>query len=221
AASGNVTVPISTLLQPPEIAYILNNSQASCVVTTTELLPKVQAIRERVPALRKIIVVGDATATGDFLAWDKFLADQTDTYTLPRPLAASDVVAFLYTSGTTGFPKAAMVSHGGPPLPTAVQEKFIARYGLPILEGYGCSEASSTVTVMPIHGPYKPLSVGKVMPNQRLRIVDDEGRDVRDGEEGEIIVRGPNVCRGYYGLPAATRQAIRGGWLYTGDLGRL
>jgi long-chain acyl-CoA synthetase len=113
-----------------------------------------------------------------------------------------------------------MVQTGGAPLPTHVQLRFQQRYGLPIIEGYGCSEASSTVTVVPMHGPYKPRSVGKPMPNQRVRIVDEHGRDVPDGQEGEVLVKGPNVCRGYYGMPAASRDALRGGWLHTGDLGK-
>jgi long-chain acyl-CoA synthetase len=319
AASGNVAVPINTILQPPEIAYILNNSQASCLVTCTALLPKVQAMRDRLPALRHVIVI-DGPGSGDVLAWSDFLAEQPDTYTPLRPSVPADVIVFLYTSGTTGFPKGAMCSHGnllsnvateaelygldrddvfscvlplfhnysfvdtcllpiwygctivlgdladtetllglierhritflatmpsqlgelvehyngevdtsslrmvqtgGAPLPTLVQQRFQTLYGLPIIEGYGCSEASSTVTVMPMHGPYKPHSVGKPMPNQRLRIVDDNGRDVRDGQEGEILVKGPNVCRGYYGMAAESRHVLRGGWLHTGDLGKL
>src|SRR5262249_10709795 len=75
-----------------------------------------------------------------------------------------------------------MVQTGGAPLPTEVQRKFQEKFGLSILEGYGCSEASSTVTVMPSGGPVKPLSVGQVMFNQRIRIVDDEDRDVAQGQ---------------------------------------
>jgi fatty-acyl-CoA synthase len=71
---------------------------------------------------------------------------------------------------------------------------------------------------MPIEGPIKPFSVGKVMPNQRIRIADEEGRDVPAGAEGEVLVQGPNVCRGYYGQPEATRTALAGGWLHTGDV---
>jgi long-chain acyl-CoA synthetase len=318
AASGNVAVPVNTLLQPAEIAYIVNNSQASCLVTCAAMLPRVEAIRDRLPALRHVIVI-DGGATGDVLSWEAFLAGQPDSYAPPRPAVPGDVVVFLYTSGTTGFPKGAMCSHanllsnvateadlyglgegdvfscvlplfhnyafvdtcllpiwygcttvlgelsdtaallemieshrvtflatmpaqlgemvefqgrafdtsslrmvqtGGAPLPTHVQLRFQERYGLPIIEGYGCSEASSTVTVVPMNGPYKPLSVGKPMPNQRVRIVDEHGRDVADGQEGEILVKGPNVCRGYYGMPAASRDALRGGWLHTGDLGK-
>src|SRR5262249_6897898 len=64
-------------------------------------------------------------------------------------------------------------------------------------------------------------TVGKSMPNQEVRIVDEDGLPVGAGEEGEVVVRGPNVFRGYYGLPDETRRALRDGWLHTGDLGRL
>jgi len=137
--------------------------------------------------------------------------------TMPAQLTEMALRDFSHTFDTSSL---RMVQTGGAPLATAVQERFRQRYGLPILEGYGCSEAASTVTVMPIGGPVKANSVGKPMPNQRVRVVDDEGRDVPLGEEGEVVVQGPNVFAGYFGLPEETRQALRDGWLHTGDLGR-
>jgi long-chain acyl-CoA synthetase len=113
-----------------------------------------------------------------------------------------------------------MVQTGGAPLAPAALERFRRRYGLEPLDGYGCSEASSTVTVMPADAPVRPGSVGRPMPNQEVRVVDEDGREVPAGAEGEVVVRGPNVFAGYLGLPEETARALRGGWLHTGDLGR-
>ena len=63
------------MLQPDEIAYILNNSQASCVVTSAALLPRIAAVRDRLPALRTVVVVGESDALPAALTWDEFLAD--------------------------------------------------------------------------------------------------------------------------------------------------
>jgi long-chain acyl-CoA synthetase len=163
------------------------------------------------------IVIGDLDDTAALLA---LIEKHRITFLATMPAQLSEMVS-LFFAREYDTRSLRMVQTGGAPLPTEVQRKFQARYGLPIIEGYGCSEASSTVTVMPMAGPYKPLSVGRVMPNQRIRIVDNQGNDVPTGQEGEILVQGPNVCQGYYGLPAESRHTLRGGWLHTGDLGKL
>src|SRR5262249_6294254 len=114
-----------------------------------------------------------------------------------------------------------MVQTGGGPPPAAGWHAFRDKIGLPLLQGYGCSEAASAAAVMPVQGPDRPGAGGRGVPDQRPRVADEQGRDVPAGEEGEVVVRGPNVFRGYYGLAQETRAALRGGWLHTGDLGRL
>lgn len=114
-----------------------------------------------------------------------------------------------------------MVQTGGAALPPEIRAKFERKYGLPIIEGYGLSEASATVTVNPMEGPYKTGSVGKVLPNQQIRIVDDRKQDLPPDTTGEIIVKGPNIMRGYYNLPEASAATLTNGWLHTGDLGYL
>jgi long-chain acyl-CoA synthetase len=163
------------------------------------------------------IVIGDLDNTEDLLA---MIEKHRITFLATMPAQLSEMVSLAF-SRPYDTRSLRMVQTGGAPLPTEVQRKFQARYGLPVIEGYGCSEASSTVTVMPMAGPYKPLSVGKVMPNQQIRVVDEKGQDVPTGEEGEILVKGPNVCQGYYGMPAESKRLLRGGWLHTGDLGKL
>ncbi|HEY3424264.1 MAG TPA: long-chain-fatty-acid--CoA ligase [Negativicutes bacterium] len=106
---------------------------------------------------------------------------------------------------------------GGASLPAAVANQFAGKFGIPITEGYGLSEASPVVTFNPL-GKTKIGSIGKPIPGVEVRIVDGDGRILPAGVTGELITRGPNVMKCYYNLPDATAQALRGGWLYTGDV---
>jgi long-chain acyl-CoA synthetase len=110
---------------------------------------------------------------------------------------------------------------GAAPLPVEILGKFEAKFNRPLLEGYGLSESSPVVSVNPVKGPRKPGSVGLPVKNVEVRIVDDDGKDVAIGFDGEIIVRGPNVMIGYYNQPEETAKALKDGWLYTGDIGHL
>lgn len=109
---------------------------------------------------------------------------------------------------------------GGSPLPIEVLQRFEARYGVSIYEGYGLTEASPVLTENPLFGPRKVGSVGKPLPGIELRVVDAEGKEVPGGEVGEIVAKGPNIMQGYLNQPDATAEVLRDGWLYTGDLGR-
>lgn len=106
---------------------------------------------------------------------------------------------------------------GGTALPLHIIEVFQQKFGLPIIEGYGLSEASPVVTVNP---PDKviPGSIGLPLPGIKVRLVDEDGYDVPPGTKGQLIVQGPNVMKGYWKLPGATSETLRGGWLYTGDV---
>jgi long-chain acyl-CoA synthetase len=88
-------------------------------------------------------------------------------------------------------------------------------------EGYGQTEAGPVLSFNPVRGPVKPGSVGVPVPGTEIEIVDVEtgARVLPAGERGEIRARGPQLMRGYRNLPQETAQALRGGWLYTGDIG--
>ena len=85
-------------------------------------------------------------------------------------------------------------------------------------EGYGLTEASPVCSVTRLDMEQKPGSIGVPIPGLEARIVDDGERDLARGEIGELIVRGPNVMKGYYKDDAATALVLRNGWLHTGDL---
>jgi long-chain acyl-CoA synthetase len=111
------------------------------------------------------------------------------------------------------------VTSGGAPLAAEVAEQFTRRVpSVSIRQGYGLTETAALISSSPI-GRERPGSVGIPVPGTAVRIVDGEGNDLPRGEVGEICARSPGVMQGYWNSPEATREALRGGWLHTGDLG--
>ncbi|BDT99796.1 class I adenylate-forming enzyme family protein [Nocardia sputorum] len=108
---------------------------------------------------------------------------------------------------------------GAAPMPAELIARFEARFGVPIVEGYGLSEGTCASTLNPPDGPRKPGTVGRPLPGQAVAIVDADGRVVATGTRGEVVIRGANVMRGYLGRPEATARTVRDGWLHTGDVG--
>jgi long-chain acyl-CoA synthetase len=110
------------------------------------------------------------------------------------------------------------VMFGGAPLAHEVMERFRERFGVEVLTGYGLTEALP-VTFRTAGMKIPPGSVGVPVMGARMRIIDEEGNDVRPGEPGEIVARGPMIFSGYYNRPEATAEALRGDWFHTGDIG--
>ena len=110
---------------------------------------------------------------------------------------------------------------GAAALPVEVLKEFEKRFGIPLIEGYGLSEASPVVSFNPVKGIRKPGSVGLPLPGVEVDIVDDQGRSLQREEVGELVVKGPNVMGGYYNLPRETEETLKKGWLYTGDLAKI
>lgn len=115
---------------------------------------------------------------------------------------------------------------GSAPLPPDVKFKFEEMTGVNILEGFGMSECPTVTHFNPLGRPGKLQSIGVPLPDVECRLVslDDSVTDVPQGEPGELIIRGPNIMKGYLGMPTETTNALRdlgdGGapWLYTGDI---
>ena len=108
---------------------------------------------------------------------------------------------------------------GAAPLPVQVLEEFEAKFHIPLIEGYGLSEASPVVTKNPLDGTRKPGSIGRPIPNVEVSIQDEQGRALGSGQIGEVCVRGGNVMLGYWENPEETTKTMRNGWLLTGDIG--
>jgi long-chain acyl-CoA synthetase len=117
------------------------------------------------------------------------------------------------------FSSVRLAVSGAAPLPHEVARGFEARFGLPLREGYGLTEASPVVTSSLLDRPAKPGSVGVPLPGIQVRLVDEEGEDALEGDPGEIWVKGPNVFAGYWEDSRATQAALTStGWLRTGDV---
>jgi long-chain acyl-CoA synthetase len=108
---------------------------------------------------------------------------------------------------------------GGAPMPLEVLRGFEAAFKVRILEGYGLSETAPVLSFNQLHRPSKPGTVGLPIFGVEIRCVDEQDHPMPRGTRGEVVARGPNVMKGYYGRPAETAEALRGGWFHTGDIG--
>lgn len=318
-AAGAVVVPINLLLNPREIAFILNDAGACGLVYHELFAPAVNALGADLPTVKFRVCIGARCAAPTDLSWAECLAAGGAPVPVP-PAPQEDLAAILYTSGTTGRPKGAMLTHanllanvhsihqalrmapgeevvlvvlpmfhafaatacmlapltagcaivplpkfdpqltartiaaeratifmgvpsmyssllhlpdeytpllkplrlcvsGGAALPAEVMRRFEERFGIGIHEGDGPTECSPVTAVNPIGGRRKPASIGLPIPDVQMTIMDGQGRELPAGAVGEICVSGPNVMRGYWKLPDATREAFFGAWFRTGDLG--
>ncbi len=110
---------------------------------------------------------------------------------------------------------------GGASLPVEILRGFEEKFGCVILEGYGLSETSPVASFNLPGRVRKPGSIGVPVEGVQMRLVDEAGQTVPDGEIGEIAIRGHNVMKGYWGKPEATAEAITDGWFRTGDMARV
>jgi long-chain acyl-CoA synthetase len=323
--AGCVAVPINYMFKIEEAKFILQDSQAVCMITSRTYVDMAEELRLRVDSLKTII--STTTSREDVLDFKRI--KKTDTEILNKALSApEDLAVILYTSGTTGYPKGAMLTHynlisnaldsaqaikatyreslicilplfhsfaatvcmnlplligaklvimktirpfkriirairknrvsifvaipsvynilrdvklprifnspliklfnpirlcisGAAALPAETFKDFERKFRIPLLEGYGLTEASPVVTLNPLKGPRKPGSIGVVLSkNIELKIVDDKGKVVEPGEIGELLVKGPNVMQGYYKQEEASRETLKELWLYTGDMAK-
>jgi long-chain acyl-CoA synthetase len=321
AALGGVIVPANPLLKPPELAYIWGDADVKAVVTAAALVPGAQEALRSLTGPRLLVSVGAREETPPGVATlAEVVAGQRSDALPASGVSENDPAACLYTSGTTGRPKGALLSHrnlianarqvgealritlddnllcalplfhsfgatvcqnaallagarftiaeafhplrvletieqqrptifpgvpamygallqipgerrpdlsslracfsGGAPMPVALMRAFEERFGAPILEGDGPTECGPATSVNPLGGVRKPGSIGLPLPGVEMKIVDEQDGEVAEEVIGEIVVRGENVMLGYHNQPEATREAMRGGWYHTGDLGK-
>jgi long-chain acyl-CoA synthetase len=108
---------------------------------------------------------------------------------------------------------------GGMAVQRAVAERWQQRFGIPLVEGYGLTEASPIVCANPIDLKHYSGTIGLPIPSTDCAILDEAGNELPVGELGELCVRGPQVMKGYWNMPEETAQVFTRGWLRTGDIG--
>jgi long-chain acyl-CoA synthetase len=318
---GAVIVPIMFLLGENETRYILDHSDAKAVITSQDLVEKIENARKGISHVEKVIVIGgeDQADRVNFHG----LIESSPMQEGFEDMQKDDVALMIYTSGTTGKPKGVMLSHnnlyqnavatwqaaetekdtitilclpmahsfgvvvmnagnlstfkdsfgvlmswfdpeevfrlidkyratnfiGVPtmyqmllthpaadkydtsslercsisaaPVSEELYRAFTSKFNCEMMEGYGLTEASPAVATCRPSMPLKKGSTGVPIPGVEVKIVDSEDRALAAGEQGEIVVRGPNVMVGYYKRPEETAETLRGGWLHTGDVGYL
>jgi long-chain acyl-CoA synthetase len=317
---GAVIVPIMFLLGEDETRYILDHSDAKAVITSVDLLEKIENAARGIDHINKIIVL-DGEDRGNQVDFSGLIKNPPLQQT--EEMNADDVALMIYTSGTTGRPKGVMLSHnnlhqnalstyeageavkgdvallclplahsfgvvimnagfhspysegfgvlmrwfdpedvlrliekyrvtlfiGVPvmyqlllshpaadkydtsslerctisaaPVTEELHRSFTTKFNCKMYEAYGLTEASPAVAVCRPSMPLKKGSTGVPIPGVEVKIFDLDDNECPAGEQGEIVVKGPNVMLGYYKRPEETAEALRGGWLHTGDVGYL
>jgi long-chain acyl-CoA synthetase len=313
--AGATVVPINVLAAAPEVAYFLADSSAKLLIVHPLFeAPGTQgAAEQEVP----VVMAGGPPGAGSL---EEMAA--TDPIDFPYETAPDDTAVILYTSGTTGKPKGAELTHsnlllncavvvpkllgpdvaqehvalatlplfhsfgqtcvqnatislggtftlvsrfepqkafevmerdrvtffagvptmyfallhydggerydlsalrysftGGAPMPVEVMNAFEKKFDLKIQEGFGLSETSPVASFGVLDRPRKPGSIGYPAWGVEMCIMDDDDNPLPEGERGEICIRGHNIMKGYLGRPEATKEALKGGWFHSGDIG--
>jgi long-chain acyl-CoA synthetase len=118
------------------------------------------------------------------------------------------------------FPQLKFCISSGGPLTDRLRSNFEAKFGKPILQGYGLTEAGPLLAVQRLEHPRKPNSVGFPTYGMQVRIVDDSNNEVQLNDVGEVVVHGQNVTQGYLNRPETSKEVLKDGWFKTGDLGK-
>ncbi len=110
---------------------------------------------------------------------------------------------------------------GGAAMPEEVMRKFEEKFGCQVLEGYGLSETSPVASFNHPDRGSKPGSIGTPIEGVEMKVVDDDGNEVEQGEVGEILIKGHNVMKGYWNREEATAESIKDGWFHSGDIAKV
>lgn len=167
--------------------------------------------------------LGLAVAAGATLVLtDRF--DPVETLTLVREHRVTSVPAApamfqawcMVPDARAAMTTVRLFSSGGSPLPIPVLERFVEHTGHDVFEGYGMTETAPVVATTLVSGAPKPGSVGRPLPGLEVRLIDDAGGEVDEGDPGELWVRGPSVFEGYW--PGAQGGPDDEGWFHSGDI---
>src|SRR3954471_17469038 len=308
--AGGTVVPMSVLLKGREVKFYLEDPEAKVLFAWHDFAEAAEAGAEQAGADSVLVKPGD---------FEQLLAGVSEPFTGVEERAGDDTAVILYTSGTTGTPKGAELTHdnlrrnaevasglfdygdedvifgglplfhsfgqtcalncgiragatvtllprfepgkaleiierdkvtvmlggptmyaamlhcesdadtstlklcgsGGAAMPVEVMKAFEERFDAMILEGYGLSETSPVASFNHPDKERKAGSIGTPIEGVEMKLVDDDGNDVAQGDVGEIVIKGHNVMKGYWKKDDATAEAIKDGWFHSGDMGQV
>jgi long-chain acyl-CoA synthetase len=326
--AGAIVVPINHMFKRDEVKHILEDSQSSCLITSSAYAEMAQELNVIVGSLKILVFTNTRMENARTLADTLSNPESAPAFSIAEEMDRKDLAVFLYTSGTTGHPKAAMLTHGnllanvasssraievtpgdtfvcflplfhsfaatvcmlmplyqgakivimksprpvkkllrtirknrvtifvGIPslfsilcdvklpkfipgflmrlfnplrlaisgaaaLPTEVFLRFEKKYGFPLLEGYGLTEASPVVSLNPLRGRRKPGSIGLPLPDVDVKIINVKEETLGPQEVGELCVKGANVMQGYFRKEEENKLTLKDGWLLTGDMAKI
>jgi long-chain acyl-CoA synthetase len=173
-----------------------------------------RGIREKGPAIEKLFKKAlDLAYAYNGTGWDR-----GKNATLAMKLQYKFYDFLIFRKIRANFGGRLQFFIGGGALLDIELQRFFYAIGIPMYQGYGLTEAAPIISDN-VPSRHKLGSSGSIIPNLAVRICDDEGKEVPIGQHGEIVVKGENVMAGYWKNEKATRETLREGWLYTGDLG--
>jgi long-chain acyl-CoA synthetase len=308
---------VNHMIAADESSYIYQDCGAETLISTPDFLPRIEACRASVPALRNVILVGDSVAKG-YYSYHQLVERSPEDASIVN-MDDGDLAAIVYTAGTTGRPKGVMHSHhslhyagrifyeqvpvpegnvsvfvlpmchiygitcmvatyfhrkgkaivlssftidkifeaiqtyrgnlfvgvptlyvymllhpdpkkydlssmkwwisGSAALAPETWHEFKRVFGFEIIEGWGMTETGATGCCNPHDQPKKAGSIGKASPRAQLRVVDDSGKEVPRGQQGEIAIKTPGAMAGYWKRPEETAEVLKDGWVRSGDIG--
>jgi long-chain acyl-CoA synthetase len=222
--SGTTGKPKGVMLDHSNIAAMCDMTHAGLGITAADhsllILPLFHVNGIVVGTLTPLLAGGRVTVAGRFSPKTFFgLVEQIrPTYfsAVPAIYAMLTSMPEAETADTTSL---RLVVCGAAPMPAELISRVEGTLGVVLVEGYGLSEGSCASTLNPYDGVRKPGTVGLPLPGQEVRVVDQLGRPLPQGERGEVVIRGANVMRGYLNRPEDTAKTIVDGWLHTGDVG--
>jgi acyl-CoA synthetase (AMP-forming)/AMP-acid ligase II len=185
------------------------------------LVLPLQPVNEIVANVLAPLLAGGSTFIAERFDADAFwatVARVRPTYFSAVPPIFAGLASRAGTQADTGDLRFAI--NNAAPMSAEMIGEFEHRYGVPVVDGYGVSECAGYCTSNPAHGIRKPGTVGLPLPGVHIGVVNERGQLLPAGMAGEVVVRGPNVMRGYLGRSAESALALHGGWLHTGDVGR-
>lgn len=165
-----------------------------------------------------VIVPGTGLSVGSFLTT---IEQERGTMYLGIPYIFTLLVNIAEKEGIkSNLSSIRLWCSAGAPLPLDIAQRFQKYYGFKLLDVWGLTETVCHITCPSLDGQFRPGSVGKALPGWEVKVVDDNGRELPLGHQGEILATGL-LMTGYHNNPQATDEAVKDGWLYTGDIGKL